>query len=129
MASGSNARAPQGATAAMESKERSEALAQMQLTKIVRAYILQMITGVWGVGFLMWERHILSSSTQQQQQLTVAYCQQWATTPQHDALSMQAPGKSSPAAYTNALAAVAVAPLQLLLPCNCQRCQATRPCW
>jgi len=42
----SNARAQQGATAALESKERSEALAQMHLTKILRAYILQMISGM-----------------------------------------------------------------------------------
>lgn len=41
----SNVRAQQAQTAAMESKERSEALAQMHLTKILRAYILQMITG------------------------------------------------------------------------------------
>lgn len=44
---GSNVRAQQAATAALESKERSEALAQMHLTKILRAYILQMITGAW----------------------------------------------------------------------------------
>lgn len=42
----SNARVQQGATAALESKERSEALAQMHLTKILRAYILQMISGM-----------------------------------------------------------------------------------
>lgn len=42
----SNARAQQGTTAALESKERSEALAQMHLTKILRAYIMQMITGM-----------------------------------------------------------------------------------
>jgi hypothetical protein len=42
---GSNVRAQQATTAALESKERSEALAQMHLTKILRGYILQMITG------------------------------------------------------------------------------------
>jgi hypothetical protein len=42
---GSNARVQQSATAQLESKDRSEALAQMHLTKILRAYILQMITG------------------------------------------------------------------------------------
>jgi hypothetical protein len=42
---GSNVRAQQAATAALESKERSEALAQMHLTKILRTYVLQMITG------------------------------------------------------------------------------------
>jgi hypothetical protein len=41
----SNARAQQGITAALDNKERSEALAQMHLTKILRAYIMQMITG------------------------------------------------------------------------------------
>jgi hypothetical protein len=41
----SNARAQQSTTAALDNKERSEALAQMQLTKILRAYIMQMITG------------------------------------------------------------------------------------
>lgn len=42
---GSNARVQQSATAQLESKDRSEALAHMHLTKILRAYILQMITG------------------------------------------------------------------------------------
>jgi hypothetical protein len=42
---GSNVRAQQATAAAFESKERSEALSQMHLTKILRGYILQMITG------------------------------------------------------------------------------------
>lgn len=47
---GSNARAQQSTTAALETKDRSEALAGMHLTRILRAYILQMISGacwVW----------------------------------------------------------------------------------
>lgn len=33
--------------AAAEAKERSEALAHMHLTRILRSYILQMISGGW----------------------------------------------------------------------------------
>lgn len=57
----STARAQQGATAALDSKERSEALAQMHLTKILRAYIMQMITGA------CWERGQAGPGCQRQQ--------------------------------------------------------------
>lgn len=53
---GSNVRAQQAATAALESKERSEALAQMHLTKILRTYILQMITEVPGYKALLVDK-------------------------------------------------------------------------